>query len=53
MRKCKRCNGTGRVLENVKGDSGTVKFSGISMNTGKNNSCKGTVCLRCNGRGEI
>ena len=53
MKKCKRCNGTGKVLENHKGDSGTINFYGIQMKVGKKNSSKGTVCPRCHGKGQV
>jgi len=51
-RKCKRCNGTGRVFEGKGGDDGSMRILGMTIATGEN-SADGKKCPRCGGRGEI
>jgi len=50
-KQCKRCNGTGKVYEDKKGDSAEVKYRGLRFTTGKKTSVKGTNCPRCYGSG--
>ena len=52
-RKCKRCNGTGRVFEGKTGDDGCAySWAGVSFHVGDNDA-NGKKCPRCGGRGEI
>ena len=53
MKKCKRCNGTGKVFKATKGTGGVTRFRGIKIADWRTPSVDGETCPRCGGRGEV